>query len=151
MSRSVGVALILIILILAGGFFAYSYLIKASQKSKPAPQVQFDGLTLLKTDPDPLDEATILPTQSIIITFNKIIPKSEFKFKFDPEIKDIEVEAQGGKIPTEGSIMKINFKKPLQLGGGYSLSITNSTRTNDGQKLDREYNYHFKTIGYNGV
>lgn len=153
MSRGIKIILALIVLIVVG-------VIVVTQINKPKEtpkddqansKPQDEQLRIIKTNPDPLNEATILPTQSIEIIFNRVIPKSEFKHQFDPEIKDYQIEAIGGADATKGSTIKINFKNPLQLGGGYTLKIFNSTRTDDNKNLDKEYEYHFKTIQYKGV
>lgn len=142
------------VIVFGVGLFIFYQLNKPEAEeavNKPAETQTDDQLRVVKTNPDPLDEATILPTQSIEITFNKEIPKSEFKHQFDPEIKGYEIEAIGGGDATKGTTMKVNFKEPLELGGGYTLVIQNSTRTNDGKNLDHQYEYHFKTIQYKGV
>jgi hypothetical protein len=146
-------ALVIFVLIISIAFIVLGNKSQSESKKETSSntQPQEDRLMITKTDPDPLENATILPIQSIIITFNKIIPKSEFKYQFDPEIKDHEIEAIGGKDPKEGSVIKINFKEPLKLGTGYTLKIDPNTRTNDNKKLDQEFNYHFKTIQYKGV
>lgn len=124
----------------------------AKEESIPAPNSQDEKLKIIKTNPELLDDTTILPTQSIEITFNKVVPKSEFKHLLAPEVKNYEIEALGGPDSSKGTTMKINFKDPLQLGGGYSLIIYESTRAEkESDKLDKEYIYHFKTIKYKGV
>ena len=141
-------------LIIAFGLFMFTRVNKSpvnnGEKANQA-EISDNQLKIIATNPNPLDDATILPTQSIEITFNKIIPKSEFKHEFSPEIPSHEVEALNGPDANNGSVMKINFKEPLQLGAGYSLTISSGTRTGDGKSIDKEYIYHFKTIQYKGV
>jgi hypothetical protein len=119
-----------------------------SINSSPAPQE--NKLTVISTKPDPLENTTILPTQDIEITLNKEIPISEFKHHFDPDVEH-DIEIIKGPSSSLGATIKIKFRKPLELGAGYTLIIESSTRTNDHINLDHEYMYHFKTIQYKGV
>lgn len=118
------------------------------RQSSPS-QPQKEVFTIVSTNPDPLDEATILPNQFIEFTFNKPIFRSEFKHSFDPGIEH-EIEAIGGRDKEFGSKMRIIFKKPLSLGGGFTLFIYSNTKTEE-EELGREYIYHFKTIRYTGI
>lgn len=117
---------------------------------KPEAQIPKEELKILSTNPNPLENATILPTSSIEITFNKPFTASEFKHRFDPELEH-EVETVNGINNSYGQTFKIRFKKPLQLGSGYTLFILPNTHTENGLKLDKEIIYHFKTIEYRGV
>lgn len=121
------------------------------EKSQAVNQEQFDveKLRIISTNPDPLEGATILPTQNIEFKFNKQIAISEFKHKFDPEV-DHEVEAVYDKINNTTTV-KIKFNKPLNLGSGYTLFVLSNTNSEDGKQLGREYDYHFSTIKYRGV
>lgn len=118
--------------------------------SKPEAQIPKEELKILSTNPSPLENATILPTGTIEITFNKPVVVSEFKHRFDPELEH-EVEVVSGINNSYGQTFKISFKKPLQLGSGYTLFILPNTHTENGLKLDTEAVYHFKTIEYKGV
>lgn len=114
------------------------------------PQSQTQYLQIISTSPNPLDEATILPSQTIEFTFNKPIFRSEFKHKFDPEIEH-EIETVNGIDKEQGKTLRIVFEKPLEFGSGYTLFVEQNTHSEDGQKLEREYQYHFKTIKYSGI
>lgn len=114
-----------------------------------APQ-QEEKLTIVSTKPDPLDEATILPNQSIEITFNYPIYRSELKHRFDPEIEH-EVITVNGIDKELGTTFKITFNEPLELGKGYTLFILSNTHDQKNHSIDHEYTYHFKTISYRGV
>ena len=109
-----------------------------------------DSLQIVSTNPNPLDEATILPTQAIEITFNKPIFRSEFKHKFDPEV-DHDVEVVNEENQEYGKLFRIVFKKPLEFGSGYTLFIEQNTHSEDKQTLEKNYQYHFKTIKYSGI
>lgn len=112
-------------------------------------KVSEDKLEIVSTNPDPLEGAVILLTQTIEIKFNKRLSVSEFKHRFDPEVEH-EVEAIYDKISNTTSL-KIKFKKPLNLGSGYTLFILSNTASEDNKLLEREFNYHFSTIKYKGV
>ena len=112
-------------------------------------KVSEDKLEILSTSPDPLEGAVILPTQEIEFKFNKQVSVSEFKHKFDPEVEH-EVAAAYEKADNS-TTMKIIFKKPLELGNGYTLFVLSNTTSEDNKSLDREFNYHFSTIKYRGV
>lgn len=107
-------------------------------------------LTIISTTPNPLDGATILPTQNLEFTLNRPLFRSQFKHRFDPEVEH-EVEVVGDKDKEFGSTFKIIFKKPLELGSGYTLFILNSTHDEAKITLDHEYVYHFSTIKYRGI
>lgn len=139
------ILLTIITLILVIGFFLFK------PKSSPtyiAPQP--DYLKIVSTNPNPLDEATILPTQSIEIEFSKPIFRSEFKHHLDPELEH-EIEIVNGTDKEQGKTIRITFKKPLEFGSGYTLFVEQNTHSEDGQKLEHEYQYHFKTIKYSGI
>lgn len=137
------VFIIITIIFLALVFF----LVKNKPVTTPTPPS--NQLQIISTKPSPLDEATILPTQNIEITFNKEIVLSEFKHKFDPEV-EYETEVIDGKNNL-GKTFRIKFKKSLQLGSGYTLFILKETHTEDKELLDKEYVFHIKTINYRGV
>ena len=117
--------------------------------NKPAADLT-NQLQITSTKPDPLDEATILPTGSIEVTFNKPIVASELKHRFDPDIEH-EVEVTGGINNFYGQTFRIIFKKPLPLGNGFTLFILKETHTEEKETLDKEYIFHIKTIKYTGV
>lgn len=109
-----------------------------------------DKLQLLSTNPKPLDGATILPTQVLEFTFSQPVSKTEFKHHFDPEV-DHQVEVVEPSGSWIGTKLRITFKKPLQLGSGYTLFVESSTHSEDQQSLGQDYIYHFSTIKYTGI
>jgi hypothetical protein len=139
--------LIFILLVLIGaGIFLFLKSKLSINQNITTPQA--DKLQIITTTPNPLDGATILPTQTIIVAFNKPVAISEFKHRFDPEVEHtIETQTNDWK----GTTMKITFKKPLQLGSGYTLFIESNTHTEAKEGLDHQYVYHFTTISYKGV
>lgn len=107
-----------------------------------------DVLKIVSTKPDLLDEATILPTQTIEITFNNSFDIDKLKVRLDPEL-DYEITTPNKK-PVSQTIL-ISFKKPLQLGSGYTLFIFPDPTSKEKLKMDKEYSFHFRTIGYQGI
>lgn len=106
-------------------------------------------LLLLSTNPNPLEGAVILPDATIQLNFNKRVIPTQLKHNFDPPIDDTVTEHNQ---PDQGIYtLKISFKKPLELGNGYTLFIQGDTHSEDGIKLGQDFNYHFRTINYNGV
>ncbi len=107
-----------------------------------------EEIQLLSTNPDPLENATILPDKVVEVTFNRALPSADaLMYKIDPKI-DTKVElANGGKT--------VRFVAKFELGQGYTLFILPDSSFIDTkeahQKLGKEYIYHFKTIDYRGV
>ena len=122
-----------------------------SIENAPTPQTtQAEKLEIVSTNPSPLEGSTILPTQYIEVTFNKPLFVSEFKHRFDPEI-DHEVKVINGRDYAFGSSFRIIFKKPLELGSGYTLFILSNTKTEENLELKQDFDFHFSTISYRGV
>ena len=140
--------IILIAIFAAIASILFLRLPKESDIKQTTNEIQY--LQIISTSPSPLDEATILPTQAIEITFNKPIFRSEFKHKFDPEV-DHDVEVVNEENQEYGKLLRIVFKKPLEFGSGYTLFIEQNTHSEDKQTLEKNYQYHFKTIKYSGI
>lgn len=120
----------------------------AQQSNSQATQEE--QLKIVSTNPDPLEGATILTTQYLEITFNKPLFVSEFKHEFDPPVEH-NVEVINGRDHAFGSTFRIIFKKPLELGSGYTLFILSNTKTEENLELKQNFDYHFSTINYKGV
>ncbi|QQG43752.1 MAG: hypothetical protein HYW45_01885 [Candidatus Daviesbacteria bacterium] len=141
----------LTILFLLMGFFLFKDSLSIGQQNPQKEATQEKQLKIVSTKPNPLDNAIILPTQDIEITFNMPVMKSEVKHKFDPETLEYDLEVLNGINTSYGQTFRFKFKKPLQLGSGLTLFILPNTHTEDGIKLDQEFIYHIKTISYQGV
>ena len=144
------VLLFVVTILLLASFFIYKNQIVKKTNSFANNHQQPDVLRLIKTNPDPLENATILPIQDLEFTFNMPIYRSEFKHRFDPDVERT-VEVVNGIDFEHGTVMRIKFNKPLGLGGGYTLFVESGTKVNEKLRLGRDYIYHFKTIGYRGV
>lgn len=139
---------ILILAVVAVLFFKANILNKESSiKQETESKQTEDQLNITSTSPDPLEGAVIMPSQIIEIKFNKIISVSEFKHKFDPELEH-EVLSEDEK---SGTVFKIKFNKPLDLGSGYTLYVLPDTNGVDKKTLGKDVIYHFSTIKYKGV
>lgn len=136
---------VLTIILIASVFFIWNQ--KQGQK-EILNQVQDDTISIVSTDPKPLDEATILPNQSLTINFNKAFDTSRLKIRLEPE-KALEIKIAKANTPTD--TITISFKEPLQLGSGYTLFINPDPANAEKLPLEKDYIFHFKTIGYRGV
>ncbi len=103
-------------------------------------------IKIVSTNPSPLEETTILPMQTVEITFNQPIEGAgEFKTSMDPKA-DYKIE-----LSDDRKTAKIIPIKPYTLGGGYTLHILGNTKFDGKKELNREEIFHFKTINYSGV
>ncbi|MCL4366754.1 Ig-like domain-containing protein [Patescibacteria group bacterium] len=101
---------------------------------------------VIKTDPDPLNQATILPNQTISLEFNYPLQnKDELKIKIDPST-EFEVN-----LSSDRKTAQITFPNPLDLGRAYSLVIGPDTKFDGAKNLGHDIQYQFKTINYQGV
>lgn len=108
--------------------------------------IQPEKPLVLTTNPSPLEDATILPTQIIELTFNySLIAPSELKHKIDPPA-DIKIE-----LSADRKTVKIVPVKPYHLGSGYTLFILPDTKFEGGRLLKDEKIFHFKIIRYRGI
>jgi hypothetical protein len=102
------------------------------------------GVKVVSTNPPNLDGATISPTQTIWIKFNK------------PMVRDntrIVVEPQGADYKTDLSDdhKSIKIMANFQLGANYTITIKGGYGTDTGEHLDSDQVFHVQTISYNGV
>lgn len=145
------IAIVSILILIITSIVLFKKEIFPFQPQKLTPQVsQEEKLKIVSTSPDPLEGATILPTQYIEVTFSKPLFVSEFKHRLDPEV-DHEVKVINGRDHAFGSTFRIIFKKPLELGSGYTFFILSNTKTEEGIGLEHDFIYHFSTISYRGV
>ncbi|MFH0936706.1 MAG: Ig-like domain-containing protein [Candidatus Daviesbacteria bacterium] len=101
---------------------------------------------VVSTNPNPLEETIILPSQKVEITFNLPLENADqFKNKLEPKI-DYKIILSSDRKTAEVSPIP-SFK----LGSSYTLFIMPDTKFDGGKKLNREIIYHFKTISYQGV
>jgi len=103
-------------------------------------------VNLVSTSPSPLDQATILPNQTITITFDQPAQNApELKVKIDPQI-DINTE-----LSDDRKTLKVSPKTTFGLKQGYTLTIPTEAKFDGDKKLDHDLIFHFTTIDYQGV
>lgn len=115
----------------------------SSPLKSPSPS---NAITVVSTSPSPLENSTIFPTQSISVSFNQPISNGpDLKLRIDPPV-DFAVNLSSDK-----KTVTISFKKPLDLGQGYTLFVPADAKFDGGKTLGQDYVYHFATIAYTGV
>lgn len=103
--------------------------------------------TLISTSPNPLNEAILIPGQSIILTFSHPLENlPELKYKFEPEIEGLQ-----GQLSQDKKTVTFKSPKPLPVGQSYTLTIQQEAKFEGGKHLDKQYEFRFKTIDYKGV
>lgn len=109
-------------------------------------QVQTEHPVVVSTNPSPLDEATVLPTQTIEVTYNQPIEnRGEVKYEISPETQ-VKVE-----LSDDRKTIRFIPEKPFELGQGYTLIIKNGTKFDNNKRQDGDKVFHFSTIAYKGV
>lgn len=104
------------------------------------------GVRVIKTSPEILEDAVLTPNQTVELTFNKpLVNTAEIKMVVEPKI-DLKIELSADK-----KTVKFSPSKGFELGQGYTLKITSETKFEDKTHPDGDLIYHFKTISYNGV
>ncbi|MBI2011466.1 Ig-like domain-containing protein [Candidatus Daviesbacteria bacterium] len=137
---------LLLIAIFQGGLYSKSetpvkdFPITADQEPKDeTPKV-------ISTNPSPLEEATILPTQTLEINFNQpLVNIPETRIVIEPNI-DFKVE-----LTNNNKTLKIIPNDPFSLGQGYTLNIQVGTKFENNKTLSDPVIFHFKTIEYRGA
>lgn len=140
------VAIVGALLILIFGHGLYSSPPSSQNNTVEKTTENSKEIKVISTNPDNLDGSTILPNQTISITFNQPIEnRGEFKNKIDPKA-DYEI-----KLSDDRKTAQIILIKPFNLGTGYTLFIKSDTKFDGKRTLDKELIYHFNTIAYKGV
>jgi hypothetical protein len=143
---------ILVLLLLIGTVvYSQGFFVKTdeetSMENSPSPTNQ---LTIVSTNPNLTGGAFISFTQPVEITFSQPISKSELKYTIQPELEHtFEAIDTGNK--DFGATYQLKFNKPLKSGEGFELTIKGETKTNEGQKLEKDYNFVIRTIPHKGV
>ncbi len=144
MKNKVVIGIILIVVLAAG----YLFLTKASKPQNPTstPTTQSDKAQIVKTVPEPLDQAIVPANQVIEITFNKPLQNiGEFKLRFETK-KDIKVE-----LSSDRKTAKITPLTPFDLGTEYAIYIQGDTKFDGVGAWGEEKSFHFRTIKYRGI
>ncbi len=150
--RFTKIAVIILILLLAGGFVvikkynllhsAQSTNLKVQQSSTPTSE----SPKIISTKPDPLEDTIISATDSIEITFNRPLQNSgEFKLRIEPKT-DVKID-----LSSDRKTAKIIPVKPFGLGVTYTIFIGPDTKFDVTGNWNQDKMYHFKTVKYTGV
>ncbi|MBI4037107.1 hypothetical protein HY385_01645 [Candidatus Daviesbacteria bacterium] len=126
---------------------------KPNTQSAPANPTQVKSVStqtgdpqIVATNPTPLENSIIFPTQTVEITFNQPLEnRGEFKNRLDPKA-DYEI-----KLSEDRKTAKIIPTTPFKLGTTFTLFILPDTKFDGHKLLNREIIIHFRTIEYKGV
>ncbi len=136
----------LLIAIFANGFYAPS----SESSINPTSQNQTadpSQPTLISTSPSPLNNAIVVPGQKIILVFSHPLENiPELKYNFEPAIEGLQ-----STLSSDKKSITFSSEKPLPLGQEYTLTIQQEAKFEGGKHLDKQYDFHFKTIEYKGV
>lgn len=110
-------------------------------------QGRTEKVQVVATKPNPLEEAVVVPTQVVEITFSQPLENvGEFKHRLDPKPEEYKIE-----LSNDRKTAKIIPIKPFTLGTRYTLFITTDTKF-DGRKVtQQDLIFHFSVIPYQGV
>ncbi len=127
--------------------FAHGLYNNPAKQTTPAQSQNSDKATIVSTLPTALDHSTLLPTQTIEITFSDPIDEQYKKFDLTIEpMIDYKRELSADK-----KTIKIIPNKPFALGQGYSIKIAGDNKFQGNKTLDGDKSFQFTTISYNGV
>lgn len=134
---------LLLIAIFSSGLYG-----SPSQKSEPTSQQTDENskeVKVLSTTPEKLHGSTLLPTQIIEIKFNKVLNNDPADLKIEPETK------YNAHVTDSGKTLRIEPLEPYKLGSEYTITIKQGYDLQDGNKLDKDIIFRFRTIEYRGV
>ena len=141
----------MIAIVLGVGLFVYNNISSSSTPPSQSPVeskkvIQTDTPQLVSTKPDPLDEAVILPSQTVEITFNLPIENiGELKYELSPKVKYKVALSEDRKA------VIITPDSTWPVGTTFTLNVSPLTKF-DGKKFLKDgIIIHFKTIEYKGV
>ena len=126
---------------------------EVSIQTSPQQQINTDiknqETTVISTSPSTLDNTTVLPGQTISVTFNNpLMNKDEFKFRLEPNTP-LKI-----MLSSDNKTVNLTPVSSYTLGGGYTFFIkpdSNFLINNQKTPLGKEIIFHFKTIKYKGV
>lgn len=128
---------------------------QGSKKSSPptsqkatAPTIQTDTPQLVATKPDPLDEAIIVPGQTVELTFNLAIENiGEFKHRLEP----LTTKYQAKLSDDRKSVIITPSSGAFPVGTTFTLFVSPETKFDGGKRMNNELIIHFKTVDFRGV
>lgn len=143
-----------VFLLILGSVFLSALYLKNLSAPPPPPTTQTNQstnnsevATIISTNPSPLEGIIILPNQVIEVTFSDPLEnEGELKHKISPQM-EFEI-----KLSNDKKVVKFIPKRPYNMGTGYTLTIqTEQTKFITKKKLDKDYEFHFQTIKYQGI
>lgn len=145
--------LIFTVIVLVGAVFIWNG--PNSKKSNPppsqkatAPATQTDTPQLVATKPDPLDEAIIVPGQTVELTFNLAIENiGEFKHRLEP----LTTKYQAKLSDDRKSVIITPSSGAFPVGTTFTLFVSPETKFDGGKRMNNELIIHFKTVDFRGV
>ncbi len=119
----------------------------SSQPTASTQQNQDNGSPkVVSTNPEKLEEATILPTQTVEVTFSQPIENAgEVKYVVDPPAK-VKTE-----LTDDRKTIKLIPEQPYDLGQGYTFTIQEATKFDNQKRQEGDTVFHYSTISYKGV
>jgi hypothetical protein len=141
----VGIGILLVAIFSSG---LYSSMFSSNETKSPTSSAEpvSDKPMVVKTVPDSLDQSTILPTQTIEITFSHALenlPETRWEIQPSADIKS--------KLSDDRKTLILTPSTPFNLGQSYTLFIRPDTKIEGKKTLEKEYIYHFKTIEFKGA
>lgn len=118
----------------------------SNQQSKETTQSDSKKVSIVSTNPDPLDNIIINSGQVIEINFsNPLENTGEFKHRITPAA-DYKLELTGDR-----KTLKIVPVKPYELGNEFTLVISPETKFDNGARMEHEAIYHFHTVAFRNL
>ena len=133
---------LLLIAVFSSGIYSNSH-----EQAENTGVQQADGKPMIvQTNPKDLDQSTILPNQTLEIYFSEPLENvPETRWSVEPQA-DYKAE-----LSDDRKTLKLIPNTPLNLGQSYTLFIKAETKIEGKKTLDKEYQYHFKTIDFKGA
>ncbi len=144
----IAIGLVLIAVFKMGFYRTPVQVSKVEEKKAAALEVSSEKAQLVSTDPSPLDGAVLLPVQAIELTFDAPLQNSvdEFKHTINPPV--------GHDVKLSGDLKTVTItpKTTFQVGMGYTLTVKQEIKfENPKIHLDKDVEFHFRTLEYHGV
>lgn len=146
---------ILLFILIAGSVLIWIfqrglYAEPTKKETTPTPTAQVQEASgkpeVVSTKPTDLENSYILPTQVIEITFNMPFENiGEAKNRVEPKA-DYKAE-----LSVDRKTLILKPARTWDLGKSYTLIIQPDSKFDGRKLLNRDVNFHFRTINYNGV
>jgi hypothetical protein len=135
----------LLIYIFQHGLYSQPSTEKSPEQAKNIAQSS-EEVKLVSTNPTPLEETIVLPTQSVELVFNFPLENiGEFKHRLEPKVD------YKAKLSDDKKIVIISPIGSFSPGTEYTLFIQPDSKFIGGKRLKEEIILHFRTIVHKGV